>query len=70
MRTIESTATNSDNRPLEECVISNCGVLNPGEDDGIPPPQVRVPEFLFTLTTLVNTGTNRMETYGPIGLVS
>jgi len=39
VRTIESTATNSDNRPLEECVISNCGVLNPGEDDGIPPPQ-------------------------------
>jgi peptidyl-prolyl isomerase D len=36
MRAMEFTPTGAQDRPIEDVVISNCGELKEGEDDGIP----------------------------------
>lgn len=39
VRTVEHLKTNPQDKPLEDCVISDCGELKPGDDDGVPAPQ-------------------------------
>ncbi|KAI8055502.1 peptidylprolyl isomerase D-like protein [Syncephalis plumigaleata] len=36
LRTIEHTKTGSDDRPVEDAIIADCGELQEGEDDGVP----------------------------------
>merc|ERR1712137_908836 len=38
IRTVENTPTAGSDKPIKKCVISNCGVLAEGEDDGIQAP--------------------------------
>lgn len=40
VRAIEHIKTDTQDRPLEDCIISESGELKPEEDDGVPPPQV------------------------------
>jgi len=38
VRAVENTPTAGSDKPIKKCVITNCGVLEEGEDDGIPLP--------------------------------
>ncbi|PVU91999.1 hypothetical protein BB559_003905 [Furculomyces boomerangus] len=35
VRAIENTKTGPNDKPVKDCVIENCGVIAPGEDDGV-----------------------------------
>lgn len=71
VRTVEHLKTNPQDKPLEDCVISDCGELKPGDDDGVPAPQVSLKSSHTSLSYLL-TGrrvARRTETFGLTGRV-
>lgn len=72
VRTVEHLKTNPQDKPLEDCVISDCGELKPGDDDGVPAPQVSLEERSHSSLSCLLTDQYvvcRMETFGLTGRV-